>query len=414
MTHAINRVTVIGAGTMGAAIAGHLANAGIPAFLLDIVPNELTPDEAAKGLTLDHPAVRNRFVNDGMARMVKAKPNNLFSPENAKLITLGNLEDDFDTAVSQSDWIVEVIIERPGPKQALMERIEKTAPAHAIVSSNTSGIPIHIIAQGRSDDFKKRFLGTHFFNPPRYLHLLEIIPTPDTDPAIVAQMRTFAEQRLGKGVVVCKDTPNFVGNRMFSFIMSDLLEFVIENGYTVEEVDKLTGTLLGRPKSATFRLLDVVGIDVMALVGGNLYDLIPERRGPGCAALRISIRRGEDPGGQQAPGRQGGPGLLEDGQGREGQKGLHGPGFARCRRGRNRVRRPGQAQVEQCGRCQGQAPARPSAHPGQGRRRGRRPDLAHPLPHHGLRLQAGPGDRRQPGGHRQRHEMGLRLGDGSL
>ncbi|MBP7961604.1 MAG: enoyl-CoA hydratase/isomerase family protein [Caldilineaceae bacterium] len=276
MTHAINRVTVIGAGTMGAAIAGHLANAGIPAFLLDIVPNELTPDEAAKGLTLDHPAVRNRFVNDGMARMVKAKPNNLFSPENAKLITLGNLEDDFDTAVSQSDWIVEVIIERPGPKQALMERIEQTAPAHAIVSSNTSGIPIHIIAQGRSDDFKKRFLGTHFFNPPRYLHLLEIIPTPDTDPAIVAQMRTFAEQRLGKGVVVCKDTPNFVGNRMFSFIMSDLMEFVIENGYTVEEVDKLTGTLLGRPKSATFRLLDVVGIDVMALVSGNLYDLIPQ------------------------------------------------------------------------------------------------------------------------------------------
>jgi len=291
MAKSITHVTVIGAGTMGAAIAGHLANAGISSHLLDIVPSELTAEEAARGLALDSPAVRNRIVSQGFERMVKSKPANLFSKQQAGLITLGNLEDDFDAAVSQSDWIIEVIVERPGPKQALMARIEAAAPAHAIVSTNTSGIPIHIISQGRSDAFKRRFLGTHFFNPPRYLHLLEIIPTPDTDPAIVQRIKRFAETRLGKGVVVCKDTPNFVGNRMFSFIQSDVMEYAIENGYTVEEVDALTGPIIGRPKTATFRLNDVVGIDVAALVGDNLYGLIPNDedrevlRGPNSSAV---------------------------------------------------------------------------------------------------------------------------------
>ena len=296
MPKSISHVTVIGAGTMGASIAGHLANAGISSHLLDIVPSELTAAESAKGLTLQSPVVRNRIVREGFERMVKAKPANLFSEQQAGLIRLGNLEDDFDAAVKQSDWIVEVIVERPGPKQALMERIEAVAPAHAIISTNTSGIPVHIISQGRSAAFKKRFLGTHFFNPPRYLHLLEIIPTPETDPAIVAQMKAFAETRLGKGVVVCKDTPNFVGNRMFSFIQSDLMEYAIENGYTVEEVDALTGPLIGRPKTATFRLNDVVGIDVAALVGDNLYGLIPNDedrevlRGPsGSAVMKLLV-----------------------------------------------------------------------------------------------------------------------------
>ena len=169
-----------------------------------------------------------------------------------------------------------MIIERTGPKQVLMARIEKAAKPNAIIRINTSGIPIHIIAEGRTPEFKQRFLGTHFFNPPRYLHLLEIIPTPDTDPAVVNRMKDFAENVLGKGVVVCKDTPNFVANRMISFIQSDIMEFAIENGYSVEAVDALTGPLLGRPKTGTFRLNDIVGIDVMALVGGNLYDLIPD------------------------------------------------------------------------------------------------------------------------------------------
>jgi 3-hydroxyacyl-CoA dehydrogenase len=276
MPYGINHVTVIGAGTMGAAIAGHLANAGVPATLLDIAPTELTPEETAAGLTLQHPKVRNRIVQAGYDRMVKSKPANLFTQETARLIKVGNLEDDFDEAVRKSDWIIEVIIERPKPKQELMARIEAIAAPSAVITTNTSGIPINIISQGRSESFKKRFLGTHFFNPPRYLHLLEIIPTPDTDPAIVARMKEFAERTLGKGVVICKDTPNFVANRMISFIQSDIMEYAIENGYTVEEVDKLTGDLLGRPKTGTFRLNDVVGIDVMALVGGNLYDMIPD------------------------------------------------------------------------------------------------------------------------------------------
>ncbi|MEZ4636765.1 MAG: 3-hydroxyacyl-CoA dehydrogenase NAD-binding domain-containing protein [Caldilineaceae bacterium] len=190
-------------------------------------------------------------------------------------MTLGNLEDDLDTTVKQSDWIIEVIVERPGPKQRLMERLEALVPAHAVITTNTSGIPVHLISQGRSQDFKRRFMGTHFFNPPRYLHLLEIIPTAETDPALVQRMKTFAETRLGKGVVIAKDTPNFVGNRMFSIIQSDLMEFAIENGYTVEEVDRLTGPLIGRLKTGTFRLGDVVGIDVMGLVGENLYGMVP-------------------------------------------------------------------------------------------------------------------------------------------
>ena len=275
MPNAITNVTVIGAGTMGSAIAGHLANAGVTVTLLDIVPEELTPEEVSAGITLDHPTVRNRVVQSGFDRMLKARPRNLFSEEVARRITLGNIEDDLQMAVSNADWIIEAIIERADLKQALMARLEATAAAHAVISTNTSGIPIHVISEGRSDDFKRRFLGTHFFNPPRYLRLLEIIPTAATNPAVVRRMKEFAENVLGKGVVICKDTPNFVANRMISFFQSDIMEFAIENGYSVEEVDRLTGPLLGRPKTATFRLNDVVGIDVLAMVGDNLYDRIP-------------------------------------------------------------------------------------------------------------------------------------------
>jgi 3-hydroxyacyl-CoA dehydrogenase len=291
MPYGINQVTVIGAGTMGAAIAGHIANAGVPVTLLDVAPDELTPQEAATGLTLDHPKVRNRIVQAGYDRMIKAKPANLFTAEIAQRIKLGNLTDDFDRAIRQSDWIIEVIVERAEPKQALMARIEAAAPPHAIISTNTSGIPIHIISQGRGDAFKRRFLGTHFFNPPRYLHLLEVIPTPETDPALVERIKHFAENVLGKGVVICKDTPNFIANRMFTYIESDLIEFAIENGYSVEEVDRLTGSLIGRPNSATFRLHDIVGIDVAALVTQNLYPMIADDedretlRGPNMTAV---------------------------------------------------------------------------------------------------------------------------------
>ncbi|MCP4166281.1 MAG: 3-hydroxyacyl-CoA dehydrogenase, partial [Chloroflexi bacterium] len=200
MQRTIRRAAVIGAGTMGAAIAAHLANAGIPTYLLDIAPNSLTAKEEAKGLSLDQPQVRNRIVQHGFASMRKAKPAALFSADVANLITLGNTEDNFDW-IGNADWIIEAVIERLHIKQALMERIEAVRKPGSIISTNTSGLPIHAIAGERSIDFQSHFLGTHFFNPPRYMKLLEVIPTPHTDPEIKVFISTFAEEVLGKGVV---------------------------------------------------------------------------------------------------------------------------------------------------------------------------------------------------------------------
>lgn len=274
MPQKINRVAVIGAGTMGAAIAAHVANAGYPVLLLDIAPNSLTPDEEAKGLTLNQPAVRNRIVQAGFERARKARPASFMGQAAQRLVTLGNLEDDFDR-LAGADWILEAIIEKLEPKQQLMARIEAARKPGSIVSSNTSGLPIASIAQGRGDDFKRHFLGTHFFNPPRYLKLLELIPTAETDPEVVKTMAAFMENALGKGVVYCKDTPNFIGNRLFSIGNCFAANNALERGYTVAEVDNLTGPLLGRPKTATFRLLDLVGIDIAAHVAHNLHNLIP-------------------------------------------------------------------------------------------------------------------------------------------
>ncbi|OQY17549.1 MAG: 3-hydroxyacyl-CoA dehydrogenase, partial [Anaerolineaceae bacterium 4572_32.2] len=273
MEYAINRVAVIGAGTMGAAIAAHLANAGIPAYLLDIVPRELTAKEEKKGLKLDDPEVRNRIVNEGWQRCVKARPANLFAKDIAERVTLGNLEDNFDW-LGEVDWIIEVIVERLDIKQQLMARLEEIRKPNCIVTTNTSGIPIKDIAAGRSDEFKAHFLGTHFFNPPRYLKLLEIIPHEQTAPEIVEFMKEFGARTLGKGVVVCKDTPNFIANRFISVVGAYTLNYALDNGYTVEEVDALTGPTVGHPKTATFRLYDLVGIDVMAHVNTNLYPAI--------------------------------------------------------------------------------------------------------------------------------------------
>ena len=206
MHRTIRRAAVIGAGTMGAGIAAHLANAGIPTYLLDIVPWELTPNEEAKGLTLKSPQVRNRIVNEGFTRMAKSKPAALVNKDAGNFITLGNLEDDFDL-LGEADWVIEVVVERLDIKQALMERIDAVRKPDSIISSNTSGLPIHAIAEGRSDSFKAHFLGTHFFNPPRYMKLLELIPTPDTDPTVVMDVTQFAENVLGKGVVMANDTP---------------------------------------------------------------------------------------------------------------------------------------------------------------------------------------------------------------
>jgi len=275
MAYQIKRVAVIGAGTMGAAIAGLVAGAGLPVLLLDVPPSKLTAEEEARGLSLSHPAVRNRIVSQGFERMRKARPSNLFSAATAGLISLGNTEDDF-AKLAECDWVVEVIIEQLGPKQALMERLEAVRKPGAIITTNTSGIPIALIAEGRSPEFKKHFFGTHFFNPPRYLKLLELIPGDDADPAVFAAFRRFAEDNLGKGVVVCKDRPNFIGNRIIAFAAMSDLRFIIDSGYTIEEVDALTGPVVGRPNTATFRLLDVVGIDIMAHVANNLYPAVPD------------------------------------------------------------------------------------------------------------------------------------------
>ncbi len=275
MTHRIRQVAVLGAGTMGAAIAGHCANAGLEVDLLDIAPEELTEEEEQKGLTLDSPEVRNRIVRESYERMASARPASLMSKSVAERISLGNFEDDLKR-IGEADWIIEAIVEKLQPKQGLMERVEGLARSDAIISSNTSGIPLHQIAEGRSDAFKKRFLGTHFFNPPRYLKLLEIIATEDTDPEIVDEAWALGERVLGKGGVKAKDTPNFIGNRLGSFSMINSMRYALENGYGVEEIDGITGPLIGRPKTATFRLQDQVGLDISIGVAENLYDLVPE------------------------------------------------------------------------------------------------------------------------------------------
>jgi len=265
MKYHIHKAVVIGSGTMGAAIAAHLANAGVPVTLLDIVPKDAPADDQA---------VRNKIVNDGWDRCLKARPANLMSADLKTFVKLGNLEDDFG-AVAEADWICEAIIENLEIKQQLMARIDEVRKPTAIVSTNTSGIPVKDIAEGRSKEFRKHFLGTHFFNPPRYLKLLEIIPTKDTDKEVVGFISWFGEYRLGKGIVLCKDTPNFVGNRVFFGMSTFAMNFILENGYTVDEVDALTGPLMGRPKTAIFRLADLVGLDVWEHVGKNLGPAIP-------------------------------------------------------------------------------------------------------------------------------------------
>jgi 3-hydroxyacyl-CoA dehydrogenase len=274
MKYHISKAVVIGSGTMGAAIAAHLANAGVPVTLLDIVPNQLTPDEEKGGKSLSDPAVRNRIVRDGLERAVKSRPASFFTPEIASLVSVGNLEDDLGV-VAQADWVIEAIVENLAIKRQLMERLDALRAPQTIISTNTSGIPIASIAEGRSESFRQHFLGTHFFNPPRYLKLLEIIPTADTFPEAAGFISQFGETRLGKGIVPAKDTPNFIGNRLAFGSAAFGLDYILENGYTVEEVDAITGPAIGNPKTATFRLIDLVGVDIWEHVGKNLAPAIP-------------------------------------------------------------------------------------------------------------------------------------------
>ena len=275
MTREIKKVAVLGSGVMGSAIAAHLANAGIPSYLLDIVPKELTPEESAKGLTLTSPIVRNRFANAGLESAKKARPAAFYSPDFARLITVGNFDDNLGW-VKEVDWIIEVVVERLDLKQSLLKKVDALRKPGTIVSSNTSGIPINQIKEGLTDDFRKHFLGTHFFNPPRYMRLLEIIPSEETLPEVVETLATFGERTLGKGIVYCKDRPNFIANRIGVFAMMTAMRTMLDGKYTIEEVDQLTGPATGKPKSATFRTGDIVGIDTLVHVANNLYDAVPD------------------------------------------------------------------------------------------------------------------------------------------
>ncbi|WP_412062625.1 3-hydroxyacyl-CoA dehydrogenase/enoyl-CoA hydratase family protein [Rubrivirga sp. IMCC45206] len=255
---------VVGAGVMGSQIAAHLANAGLEVLLLDVTPESIGRE-----------GKKNDLVEGAFKAATKMKPAPFMTPAAQKRITLGNFDDDFDK-IGDAEWVIEVVIERMDIKKDVLARIEKAASDTAVISSNTSGLPIAEMSEDLGDGFKARFLGTHFFNPPRYLKLFEVIPTPDTDPEVVARVTAFARVHLGKGIVMAKDTPNFIGNRIGTYAMLGAVEQYEKNGYSIEEIDALTGTLIGHAKSATFRTADVVGLDTLRHVTANLYEAIPD------------------------------------------------------------------------------------------------------------------------------------------
>jgi len=261
----INKVAILGAGTMGARIAAHFANAGVPSYLLDIIP----PDA-------DVPA-RNKIAAAGLDAAKKSKPAAFMDASLARLVTVGNFEDDLKK-LSEVDWIIEAVVENLEIKRSLLKKVEAIRKPGTIVTTNTSGLPVGKIAEGFSDDFRKAWFGTHFFNPPRYMRLLEIIPTPDADPAAIEAIAHFSDVRLGKGVVMAKDTPNFIGNRIGTFSVLNVIRLMQEMGLTIEEVDALTGQAVGWPKSATFRTIDLVGLDILGHVVGNMTTNVRDER----------------------------------------------------------------------------------------------------------------------------------------
>lgn len=271
MVGQIRKAAVLGSGVMGSGIAALLANVGIPTLLLDIVPRELTEDEKKKGLTLEDPAVRNRLSAQSIQKLLKQKPAPLTVRDNKNLIEPGNFEDDMEK-LKDVDWVIEVVVENLDIKKKVFSQVEKHRKPGSIVSSNTSGISIEAMSEDLSDEFRSHFLGTHFFNPPRYLKLLEVIPTEKTSPEVVSFMKAFAEDRLGKGVVEAKDTPNFIANRIGTYGLLVTVSEMLKGGYSVGEVDSVTGPAIGRPSSATFRTLDVVGLDTFLHVAKNVFD----------------------------------------------------------------------------------------------------------------------------------------------
>ena len=274
----IRKVAVLGSGVMGSAIACHFANVGCQVLLLDIAPKDLTDEEKAKGLTPDRKEVKNRIVQSSFDRSIKSSPGPIYSKKFISRVSLGNFEDDM-SKIKDVDWIIEVVVENLDIKKKVYEQVEQYRKPGTLVTSNTSGIPIHLMAEGRSDDFKKNFAGTHFFNPPRYLKLFEIIPTPHTDPEVTSFLMHYGDLYLGKTTVLCKDTPAFIGNRVGVWGLLKVIDAMKKFGLNVDEIDKLTGPVIGRPKSATFRTSDLVGLDTLVKVANNLYAALPNDEG---------------------------------------------------------------------------------------------------------------------------------------
>jgi 3-hydroxyacyl-CoA dehydrogenase len=274
MNRTIKKVAVLGSGIMGSRIACHFANIGVEVLLLDIIPRELLAEEQKKGLTIEDKSVRNRIVNTALQNTLFQKPASLYNKKSASLITLGNFDDDF-SRISECDWVIEVVVENLKIKKQVYSTVEKYRKPGTLITSNTSGIPIHRMAKGRSEDFRKHFCGTHFFNPPRYLRLLEIIPTKETQKEVIEFLMHYGDLFLGKETVLCKDSPAFIANRIGIYSILSAMHTVEKMGLTVGEVDKLTGPIIGRAKSATFRTMDVVGLDTTVNVSNNLFAGLP-------------------------------------------------------------------------------------------------------------------------------------------
>ncbi|TAH23772.1 MAG: 3-hydroxyacyl-CoA dehydrogenase family protein, partial [Cytophagales bacterium] len=274
MNRNIKKVAVLGSGVMGSRIACHFANIGLDTLLLDILPKELLPEEAAKGISIESKLFRNRIVNAALDATLKANPSALYKKSASSKIKVGNFEDDL-SKISDCDWVIEAVVENVEIKKSLYEKVELHRKPGTLISSNTSGIPIFLMAEGRSEDFQKHFCGTHFFNPPRYLKLFEVIPSPKTDASVIDFFMNYGDLFLGKTTVLCKDTPAFIANRVGIYSIMEILAVSQKLELSVEEVDKLTGPVLGRPKSATFRTGDVVGLDTLVNVCKNLSNSLP-------------------------------------------------------------------------------------------------------------------------------------------
>ncbi|MFD2967398.1 3-hydroxyacyl-CoA dehydrogenase/enoyl-CoA hydratase family protein [Sphingobacterium bambusae] len=290
MNRSIKKVAVLGSGVMGSRIACHFANIGVEVLLLDIVPRELLPAEEAKGLTLQSALVRNRIVNTSLETALKTNPSPIYSKSYISRIATGNFEDNMKD-IAACDWVIEVVVERLDIKKTVFDQVEQYRKAGTLITSNTSGIPIHLMAEGRSEDFKAHFCGTHFFNPPRYLELFELIPTAETKAEVIDFLTHFGDKMLGKTVVLCKDTPAFIGNRIGVYSMLALTHLVEKLDLSVEEVDKYTGPAMGHPKSATFRTADVVGLDTLVNVANGLDQNAPNDEAKGVFQLPAYISK---------------------------------------------------------------------------------------------------------------------------